>query len=544
MISSIRNTPRNNFFSVRLFEIPGNLPGIFILYYTRSDIIEVCLTYRPYPLNQVKDQKKIAVIGAGFAGLSAATCLAEKGFAVTIFEKNDQTGGRARILQEQGFTFDMGPSWYWMPDVIEKYFNRFKKTTADYFHLSRLDPSYQVIVENNEAIRIPASLHLLKQIFESVEKGSAAKLDKFLAEAKYKYETGINEFVYKPSVSVKEYTDWRMLKALFHLDMLSAFSAHIRQYFKHPHILQILEFPVLFLGAMPSKTPALYSMMNYADISLGTWYPQGGFHKLVEAMAALAVEKGVEIKLNSRVTGIKTVNGKAIGIITGEKFYETDYIIGAADYHHIEAKLLKKAERSYSEDYWQKKTFAPSCLIFYIGVNKKLPRLLHHNLFFQQDFRQHAKAIYETKQWPENPLFYVCCPSKTDETVAPAGMENLFILIPVATGLSSSPSIEENYFDFVISHVEKFCGEAFSKNIIFKKSYNGEDFAADYNAYQGNAYGLANTLRQTAFMKPSIRSKKIKNLFFAGQLTVPGPGVPPAIISGQVVADYILSKTS
>ncbi|MFT3751028.1 MAG: phytoene desaturase family protein [Agriterribacter sp.] len=491
----------------------------------------------------MKNQKKATVIGAGFAGLSAATCLADKGFDVTVFEKNDQPGGRARVLREPGFTFDMGPSWYWMPDVIEKYFNRFKKTGANYFHLTRLDPSYQVIVENNRAIKIPASQQLLEQTFESIEKGSAAKLKTFLAEAKYKYEAGINEFVYKPSVSIKEYADWRMLKALFRLDMFSAFSAHIRQYFKHPHILQILEFPVLFLGAMPSKTPALYSMMNYADICLGTWYPHGGFHKLVEAMAELAVEKGVKIKLNSPVAGIKTANGMAKGIITGEKFFETDYIIGAADYHHIESQLLEKEERSYSEEYWQKKTFAPSCLIFYIGVNKKLPRLLHHNLFFQQDFTQHAKSIYKTKTWPENPLFYVCCTSKTDENAAPAGMENLFVLIPVATGLSSSPSIEEKYFDFVISRVEKFCGEAFSKNIIFKKSYSGENFLTDYNAYKGNAYGLANTLRQTAFMKPSIRSKKIKNLFFAGQLTVPGPGVPPAIISGQVVADYILSKT-
>ena len=491
----------------------------------------------------MKNRKKVAVIGAGFAGLSAAACFADKGFDVTIFEKNNQPGGRAGVLQEQGFTFDMGPSWYWMPDVIEKYFSRFQKTTADYFHLTRLDPSYQLVVEDNRAIQIPASLHLLKQTFESIEKGSAKKLDKFLGEARYKYETGIGEFVYKPSVSIKEYADWRMLKALFSLDMLSTFSTHIRQYFKHPYILQMLEFPVLFLGAMPAKTPALYSMMNYADICLGTWYPNGGFNTLVKALVNIATEKGVKIKLNTPVTEIKTANGKANAVIAGENFFEADYIIGAADYHHIESKLLKKEERNYDEDYWRRKTLAPSCLIFYIGVNKKLSRLLHHNLFFQQDFIKHAKSIYVTKQWPETPLFYVCCPSKTDITVAPDGMENLFILIPVATGLASSPLIKEKYFDYVISHVEKFCGEAFSKNIIFKKSYCSENFVTDYNAYQGNAYGLANTLRQTAFMKPSIRSKKIKNLFFAGQFTVPGPGVPPAIISGQVVADYILSKT-
>ena len=493
--------------------------------------------------NILKNRKKVAVIGAGFAGLSAATCFADKGFNVTIFEKNDQPGGRARILEANGFKFDMGPSWYWMPDVIERYFNRFQKSTTQYFDLLRLDPSYQVIVENNRAIKIPASLEQLKQIFEEIEEGSALKLEKFLAEAKYKYQTGINEFVYKPSVSIKEYADWRILKSLFRLDMLSSSSTHIRHYFKHPYILQILEFPVLFLGAMPSRTPALYSMMNYADIVLGTWYPMGGFNKLAEAMVKLAGEKGVEIKLNHPVTAINTRSGHAISVEAGGNSHETDWVIGAADYHHIENKLLKSEDRNYQEDYWHKKTFAPSCLIYYVGVNKKIPRLLHHNLFFQEDFAKHAKAIYETKQWPENPLFYVCCPSKTDNTVAPDGMENLFLLIPVATGLTSSESIEEKYFNYAVKRIEDFCGETISENIIFKKNYSSSDFVNDYNAYQGNAYGLANTLRQTAFMKPSIRSKKIKSLFFAGQLTVPGPGVPPAIISGQVVADYILSST-
>ncbi|MFT3948031.1 MAG: phytoene desaturase family protein [Agriterribacter sp.] len=483
------------------------------------------------------------MIGGGFSGLAAATVLAHHGNKVTLFEKNDQTGGRAGILQEQGFCFDMGPSWYWMPDVIEKYFNRFQKTSSQYLDLIRLDPSYQVIVEDDRAIQIPASFDLLKQAFENIESGSGKKLEKFLLEARYKYETGINEFVYKPSVSIKEYADPRMLKALFRLDMFRSFSSHIRQYFKHPHILQILEFPVLFLGAMPSKTPALYSMMNYADICLGTWYPRGGFNKLVVAMTELAKEKGVDIKLNCPVTQIKTAGNEAKGVTAGDDFFATDYVVGAADYHHIEHKLIRSEERNYNENYWRKKTFAPSCLIFYVGVNKKIPRLLHHNLFFQQDFTQHAKAIYETKQWPENPLFYVCCSSKTDDTVAPSGMENLFLLIPVATGLTSSESIKEKYFDYTVKCIENFCGEPFSKNIIFKQSYSSEDFATDYNAYQGNAYGLANTLRQTAFMKPTIQSKKIKNLFFAGQLTVPGPGVPPAIISGQVVADYILSTT-
>ncbi|MGN6490360.1 MAG: phytoene desaturase family protein [Agriterribacter sp.] len=486
-----------------------------------------------------RHKQKAVVIGAGFAGLSAATSLAQHGYNVTILEKNDQAGGRARMFSAGGFAFDMGPSWYWMPDVIERYFNRFGKSVADYFNLVRLNPSYQVIFSKRDVIELPADYEALRMLFESMEKGSAAQLDKFLKEAKYKYETGIAEFVYKPSVSFTEFADWRVVKSLFKLDMLRSFSAHSRQYFKDPRLLQILEFPVLFLGAMPSRTPALYSMMNYADMRLGTWYPMGGMHELVKAMEALAREHEVEIKLETPVTSIRVKDRLATHAITSNAEIQTDVVVGAADYHHIENDLLNSGQRNYSQRYWQKKTMAPSCLIYYVGINKKPDRLKHHNLFFEDDFEQHAKAIYEHAEWPRQPLFYVCCPSKTDPSVAPPGMENLFILIPVGAGLEDTETIRAHYFDHVIAKLELFCGETLKPHIVYSKSYAGADFVKDYHAYRGNAYGLANTLTQTAFMKPCIKSKKIKNLFFAGQLTVPGPGVPPAIISGQVVADYI-----
>lgn len=484
-------------------------------------------------------KQKAVVIGAGFAGLSAATSLAQHGYNVTILEKNDQPGGRARMFSAEGFAFDMGPSWYWMPDVIERYFNRFGKSATDYFNLVRLNPSYQVIFSKHDVIELPADYEALRMLFESTEKGSAAQLDKFLKEAKYKYETGMAEFVYKPSVSFTEFADWRVIKSLFKLDMLRSFSAHSRQYFKDPRLLQILEFPVLFLGAMPSSTPALYSMMNYADMKLGTWYPMGGMYELVKAMHALALEHGVEMRLEAPVKKIEVKDQHATHVVTGSTEVRTDILVGAADYHHIENDLLNSGQRNYSQRYWQKKTMAPSALIYYVGINKKLDRLKHHNLFFEDDFEQHAKAIYEHAQWPRQPLFYVCCPSKTDASVAPPGMENLFILIPVAAGLEDTETIRASYFDHVIAKLELFCGETLKPHIVYSKSYAGTDFVKDYHAYRGNAYGLANTLMQTAFMKPSIKSKKIKNLFFAGQLTVPGPGVPPAIISGQVVADYI-----
>ncbi len=480
------------------------------------------------------------IIGAGFAGLSAAITLAHKGHRVTVIEKNTTVGGRARVLKKDGFTFDMGPSWYWMPEVMENFFNQFGRSTADYFELIRLDPSYQVIYANGEVLPIPANYEKLQDTLEKIEQGSAHQLDKFLAEAKYKYEMGINEFVQKPGLSILEFAHLKVLKSLTKLDLLQPFSKHVRRYFNSPKILTLLEFPVLFLGAMPKKIPALYSMMNYADVMLGTWYPLGGFSKLAEAMHALAIEKGVEFKLGTSVTAIKVDNDKATEVITANGAITADLVIGAGDYHHIDQHLLPKSHRNYSENYWAKRVMAPSCLLYYIGVNKKIPKLRHHNLFFENDFEQHAKAIYEQPAWPKNPLYYVCCTSKTDASVAPEGMENLFLLIPVAPGLKDTEEIRERYFNELVQRLEDFCGEKFKENIISKTTYAYTDFVSDYNAFKGNAYGLANTLTQTAVLKPSIRNKKIKNLYYTGQLTVPGPGVPPAIISGQLVANYIV----
>ncbi len=484
----------------------------------------------------------IVVIGAGFAGLSAAITLAAKGYRVTVVEKNNQIGGRARVLKKDGFTFDMGPSWYWMPDVMENFFQQFGRSTADYFELKRLDPSYQVIYHKEDVFEVPANYEDLKAAFEEVETGSGARLDAFLAEAEYKYEVGINEFVHKPGLSLFEFMDMKVFRAASKLDLLQSFAKHVRRYFKSPKLLQLLEFPVLFLGAVPQNIPALYSMMNYADIKLGTWYPIGGFGELAKAMHALALEKGVEFMLGNEVKSVEVKGDKVTRVMTAQKNIEADLVIGAGDYHHIDQKLLPKSFSNYTQSYWEKRVMAPSCLLYYVGVDKKLPRLQHHNLFFEHDFASHAHAIYNEPNWPENPLYYVCCPSKTDTGVAPEGMENLFMLIPVAPGLQDTEEIRNKYFNELVGRLEDFCGEKFKENIITKTTYAYTDFVNDYHAFKGNAYGLANTLKQTALLKPSIKNKKLKNFYYTGQLTVPGPGVPPAIISGQVVANYIVKQ--
>lgn len=481
--------------------------------------------------------KKVVVIGSGFAGLSAACNLAADGFEVTVLEKNTVPGGRARQFAEQGFVFDMGPSWYWMPDVFEQFFARFGKTASDYYNLVRLDPSYTVHFGPNDRMDVPANMAELEAMFERYEPGSTPNLRKFLAEAEYKYRVGMNEFVQKPSHSIAEFADWRIAASLFRLQMFTSMSKHVRRLFKNENLIQLLEFPVLFLGAKPEKTPALYSLMNYADMALGTWYPMGGMFKIVEGMVALAKELGVKIELGQEVRQIVVPNGSAKSVVTLEgREYPADVVVGAADYHHIDSKLLGPKQRNYSDQYWNTRTMAPSSLLFYLGVNKRLHNLHHHNLFFDEDFGRHAREIYDTPKWPEKPLFYVSAPSVTDPSVAPDGCENLFVLIPVAPGLDDTPDIRKHYYDLVMQRLENLTGQSIRDAVVYRRSFAHTDFVADYHAFKGNAYGLANTLLQTAFLKPKLRSKHVKNLFYTGQLTVPGPGVPPSLISGQVVA--------
>jgi phytoene desaturase len=483
---------------------------------------------------------KIAVIGSGFSGLSAAAHLAASGHDVQVFEKNESLGGRARVIRTNGYTFDMGPSWYWMPDVFDRFFESFGKKTSHYYDLQRLDPSYRVCFGVNDFVDMPANFEELKAVFEGIEPGSGAKLESFLKEAQTKYEVGMRDLVYKPSLSLFEFVDRKILANIFKIDILKSFSKHISTFFTNPKLKSIVEFPVLFLGARPEDTPALYSLMNYADMKLGTWYPQGGMGKIIDGMVSIAKELGVEFHVNSNVEQINVAaSGKATSLTVNQENIAFDIIVSSADYHHTEQKLLHEKYRNYSQKYWETRTMAPSSLIYYIGLNKKLKNLLHHNLFFDQDFGAHAVEIYSKPSWPSNPLFYVSCPSQTDETVAPEGKENLFILIPVASGLVDSEEIKETYFKTIVTRLENLIGETILEHVEYKKSYAFKDFVSDYNSFKGNAYGLANTLKQTAILKPSIKNKKVSNLFYTGQLTVPGPGIPPCLISGEIVAKQI-----
>lgn len=487
--------------------------------------------------------KTAGIIGSGFAGLAAACTLAQAGFKVSVFEKNQVAGGRARKFEHEGFMFDMGPSWYWMPEVFENFFNKFGKTASDYYELVRLDPSYNVVFGKDHVVSVPAEYRKLELLFEEIEPGSSKNLKKFLDEAAYKYKVGMEEFVWKPGLSVMEFADYRVFKSLLKLQMLTSVSSQVEKLFENEMLRQILKFPVLFLGATPEKTPALYSLMNYADLMLGTWYPLGGMHKIIEAFVSLAKELGVTFFTGEPVHRIEVNKQKATGLHTSSGFHPFDFIIAGADYHHVEQKLLPQEHRTYSPSYWEKRTMAPSSLIFYLGLNQKIAGLQHHNLFFDRDFDQHAAEIYTNPSWPTDPLFYVSCPSKTDLSVAPRDHENLFILMPLAPGIEDDMHTREKYFHMICERMQNVLGVDIRNHVVFKRSFCLDDFVTDYNAFKGNAYGLANTLNQTAILKPRMHHKKVSNLYYTGQLTSPGPGMPPAIISGQVAAHLILDNS-
>jgi len=486
-------------------------------------------------------KKKIVIIGSGFSSLSAASYLAKKDFDVHVYEKNETLGGRARQLKKQGFTFDMGPSWYWMPDVFESFYNDFGKSTNDFYKLNRLDPGYQVVFGENEIIPIGDSLEKIYEVFEKEEAGSSQKLEKFIASAKDNYEIAIKDLVYRPGLSPLELVTTATIKKVKYF--LSNIKRDVYKEFKSPKLRQILQFPVLFLGAKPSNTPSFYNFMNFADFGLGTWHPENGMYSIVQGMVSLAESLGVTFHTQSPIEKITVdASGKATGIkINGEQI-NADIVLSGADYHHSET-LLDPKYRVYSEAYWDKKVFAPSSLLFYIGLDKKVENLAHHTLFFDVDFDEHARVIYDHPEWPKNPLFYANFPSVSDPKMAPEGKEACFLLIPIAPGIEDTPELREKYLNIVIERLEKLTNQPIKKEMLFCESFCVKDFVKEYNSYKGNAYGLANTLLQTAFLRPKLKSKKVKNLFFTGQLTVPGPGVPPALISGKLVSELI-SKTT
>jgi phytoene desaturase len=485
--------------------------------------------------------RRAVVIGAGVGGLASAALLARAGFQVTILEKNDSIGGRARLWREGGFTFDMGPSWYLMPEVFEDFFAVFGRSREQYYRLTELSPYYRVFFQPGEWVDITSERQKVLDLFESFEAGGAKRLEKYLDRARYKYEVAMKEFLYKDYGSVFDFLNARMLIEGTRLNVFGRLDRSVRRYFSDRRARQILEYAMVFLGTSPQAAPALYSIMSHVDLNLGVHYPIGGLSAAAAGIAKLAEEQGVRIRLGAEVRGIHVDDGsgRATRVVTAEDEVETDVVLVNADYAFSETNLLEDRYKTLPGRYWKRRVFAPSMFILYLGLNKSLRNVVHHNLYFSEDWNEHFDTIFKVPTWPQEPCFYVSCISKTDPQMAPRGQENLFVLVPVAPGLTDGETFRERYADQVIEHIEKVIGEQFRSSIVVRRVFSHRDFISDYNAYEGTALGLAHTLNQTAFFRPAFRSKKVENLYYAGQYTHPGVGVPMVLIAAQVASRLI-----
>jgi len=483
--------------------------------------------------------QSIIIIGAGFAGLSAAALLANAGYKVTVLEKNNLIGGRAQILKKRGFTFDMGPSWYLMPDVFETFFKHFNLDPRNIFKLTRLDPSYRIFFSNTEKIDISSNLKKNIRLFDSLEKNGGDKFKEYLKVAKKYYELSLKHFLYKEYKSYKDFLVREMVEEGKGLRIFDSMDKYVSRFFNSEKIKKILLYSLVFLGGAPKNTPSLYTLMSHVDFNLGVWYPMGGMGKVIQEIANIAKSKGVIIKRNHEVTSLIVENQLVRKIETTKGVFEGDIVVSAADLHHTETNLLIEKYQTYPQKYWDKKTIAPSAFIIYLGLNKKLKNLSHHNLILDNDWEDHFETIFKNPQWPDKPSYYVCVPSITDSSVAPKNKENLFILVPIASGLKDTPAQRKIYYKKIITDLENVSGESISKSIEVKELLSLNDYRDLYNAYKGTALGLSHTFFQSTIFRPGHKSKKVNNLFYTGQYSTPGIGVPMTLISSEILFDEI-----
>jgi phytoene desaturase len=498
-------------------------------------------------MNSVSDLRSLAgssvvVVGGGFGGLSAACYLADAGADVTLLEKNEQLGGRASRLESDGFRFDMGPSWYLMPDVFEEFFGRFDRTPSDYYRLTRLDPHYRVFFKDGDRVDVVPDLETNRETFESYEPGAGEKLDEYLRKSERNYRIGMEHFVYEDRTTLADYLDLDVAKNAWGLSLLGSMQDHVERYFDHPKLQQLMQYTLVFLGGAPNNTPALYNLMSHVDFNMGVYYPEGGVGAVVDGIAELGGELGVTFRTDAPVAEIRGREGAFVARTeSGEEFY-ADYAVSDADYRHTEMELLPPEKRQYDADYWESRTYAPSAFLLYLGVEGDVEPLAHHTLVLPTDWDDHFETIFGEPAWPDDPAYYLCVPSETDDDVAPEGHSNLFALVPVAAGLDDAPERRAAFRDQVLSDIEAHTGVDLEGRIVFEETFCVDDFAARYNSTKGTALGLAHTLRQTALFRPPHRSKAVEGLYFTGSFTTPGIGVPMCLISGQLTAEAMANR--
>ncbi|KUG20562.1 MAG: phytoene desaturase [Methanomicrobiaceae archaeon] len=480
----------------------------------------------------------VVIVGAGFGGLSAAALLARQGFDVTVLEKNEQPGGRASTYREGGYSFDMGPSWYLMPDVYEKFFAEFGKTPEDFYDLARLDPSYRIYFDGGPTVDIAADITRNFALFDTFEESGGEKLRTYIDEGKEKYDLAIQEMLYRDYRSIFDMLDRRLLLEGAKLRIFESLETFVKRRFSSDEARRIVQYSVGFLGSSPRNTPAFYHMMSYIDLSMGVWYPDGGMRRVVSAIYGLARDGGADFRFNEPAVSIPVDGRTATGVATPERFYDADIVLVNADYPYSETALLPPAHQTYPEKYWSKREIAPSAFVCYLGLDRKTPALAHHTLFLDKDWEENFHRVFDPAHaaWPENPSYYVNVPSKTDASAAPEHGEALFVLVPLAPGLTDSPDLRERFYSRILDHLEESTGERIRDAVVVRKIFALDDFRDRYNAYRGTALGLTHSLWQTALWRPAHRSRKVENLYYTGQYTHPGIGVPMTLISSQIVA--------
>ena len=483
--------------------------------------------------------KRVVVIGAGLGGLATAALLANDGWEVTLLEKNEGPGGRARVWESLGFFYDMGPSWYLMPDAFHRYFRLFGKTASDFFSLVRLDPQFRVFSGTGDVYDVRDDLRANAELFNRLEPSGAAKTERYLEMARKQYDLSVRHFLYRDYDGLTDFLHKEILTKGLRLGVLGSVHKLAAKEIRDERLQQILEFTMVFIGGNPKQTPGLYALMSSIVLDRGVWYPMGGIGMIVRALQELGQAKGVRYEYGCPARGIRASDGRASEVLTDLGAFPADVVISNADYHHTETMLLDRNVRTYDDKFWRRRVLSPSAFILYIGLDRRLDGLLHHNLYFEKNWDIHFDAVFRNPAWPERFSYYVSCPSKTDPSVAPPGMENLFFLVPVAPGMDDTDDMREAFAGRVLDHFEQMTGQTIRRNMVVRRIFSQQDFIADYNTYKGTAFSLSHTLFQTAVFRPRRRSRRLTNLYFTGQYTHPGVGMPMVFIAAELTAKRV-----